>query len=154
MALIVSKLWSCMFFTQYFPLSSGPVLLKVPCYFCQCVQAQIPLDAQLGSGQPVPAYINFLHTALLRQQYANQFPESVTWFYLQFSPPASAKDSQHFSLLATAWIIHLQILTLNQRLVTVLPSRSSAPLAIPPTSASIRPASTSSSVTVTPTPSC
>ena len=100
-----------------------------------CVQAQIPLDAQLGSGQPVPASINFLHTALLRQHYANHFPESLTWSYLQFSPPASAKDRQHSSLLAAAWIIHLQLLILNQRPATVLPSRSSTPLAIPPTSA-------------------
>ena len=142
-----------MFFTQYFQLSSGPVPLTIPCYFCQCVQAQILLDAQLGSGQPVPASINFLHTALLRQHYANHFPESLTWSYLQFSPPASAKDRQHFSLLAAAWIIHLQLLTLNQRLATVLPSRSSAPLAIPPASAPVRTASTSSSVTITPAPS-
>ena len=145
-----------MFFTQYFPISSGPVSLTIPCYFCQCVQAQIPLDAQLGAGQPVPASINFLHTALLRQHYANHFPESLTWSYLQFSPPASAKDRQHFSffsLLAAAWIIHLQLLTLNQRLATVLPSRSSAPLAIPPASAPVRTTSTSSSVTITPAPS-
>ena len=134
-----------MFFTQYFPLSSGHVPLTIPCYFCQCVQAQIPLDAQLGSGQPVPASINFLHTALLRQHYANHFRESLTWSYLQFSPPASAKDRQHFSLLAAAWIILLQLLTLNQRLATVLPSRSSAPLAIRPASAPVRTASTSSS---------
>ena len=142
-----------MFFTHYFPVSSGPVPLTIPCYFCQCVQAQIPLDAQLGSGQPVPASINFLHTALLRQHYANHFPESLTWSCLQFSPPASAKDRQHFSLLAAAWIIHLQLLTLNQRLATVLPSRSSAALAIPPISAPARTASTSSSVTITPAPS-
>ena len=142
-----------MFFTQYFPLSSGPVPLTIPCYFCQSVQAQIPLDAQLGSGQPVPASINFPHTALLRQHYANHFPESLTWSYLQFSPPASAKDRQHFSLLAAAWIIHLQLLTLNQRLATVLPSRSSAPLAILPITAPARTASTSSSVTITPAPS-
>ena len=142
-----------MFFTQYFPLSSGPVPLTIPCYFCQCVQAKIPLDARLGSGQPVPASVNFLHTALLRQHYANHFPESLTWSYLQFSPPASAKDRQHFSLLAAAWIIHLQLLTLNQRLATVLPSRSSAPLAIPPIFAPARTASTSSSVTITPAPS-
>ena len=124
-----------MFFTQYFPLSSGPVPPTIPCYFRQCVQAQIPLDAQLGSGQPVPASINFLHTALLRQHYANHFPESLTWSFLQFSPLASATDRQQLSLLAGAWIIHLQLLTLNQRLATVLPSRSSAPLAIPPISA-------------------
>ena len=103
----------------------------------------------LGSGQPVPESINFLHTALLRQHYANHFPESLTWSYLQFSPPASPKDRQHF-LLAAAWTIHLQLLTLNQRLATVLPSRSSAPLAIPPISAPVRTASTSSSVTITP----
>ena len=121
-----------MFFTQYFPLSSGPLPLTIPCYFCQCVQAQIPLDAQLGSGQPVPASIIFLHTALLRRHYANHFPESLTWFSLQFSPPTSAKNRKHFSLLAAAWIIHLQLLTLNQRLATVLPSRSSTPLAIHP----------------------
>ena len=48
-----------MFFTQYFPLSSGPVPLTIPCYFCQCVQAQIPLDAQLGSGQLVPRPLIF-----------------------------------------------------------------------------------------------
>ena len=142
-----------MFFTQYFPLSSGPVPLTYPCYFCQCVQAQIPLNAQLGSGQPVPASNNFLHTALLRQHYANHLPESVTCSYLQLSPPASAKDRQHFSLLAAAWFIHLQLLTLNQRLATVLPSRSSAPLAIPHASALVRTASTSSSVTITPTSS-
>ena len=142
-----------MFFTQYFSLSSGPHPLTMPCYFCQCVQTQIPLDAQLGSGQPVPASINFLHTALLRQHYANHFPESLTWSYLQFSPPASAKGRQHFSLLAAAWIIHLQLLTLNQRLASVLPSRSSTPLAIPPASAPVRTASTSSSVTITPAPS-
>ena len=92
-----------MFLTQYFQI----------CYFCQCVQAQIPLDAQLGSGQPVHESNNFLHTTFLRQQYANHFPESLTWSYLQFSPPASAKDRQHFSVLAAAWIIHLQLLTLN-----------------------------------------
>ena len=142
-----------MFFTQYFPLSSGPVPLTIPCYFCQCVQAQIPLDAQLSSGQPVPASINFLHTALLRQHYANHFPEPLPWSYLQFSPSACAKDRQHFSLLAAAWIVHLKLLTLNQRLVTVLLSRSSAPLAIPPTSATVRTTSTSSSVTITPAPS-
>ena len=142
-----------MFFIQYFPLSSGPVPLTIPCYFCQCVQAQIPVDAQFGSGQLVPASNNFLHTALLRQHYANHFPESLTWSYLQFSPPASAKDRQHLSLLAAAWIIHLQLLTLNQRLATVLPSRSSTRFAIPPISAPIRTASTSSSVTLTPTPS-
>ena len=153
MALFVSKTWSCMFFTQYFPLSSGPVPLTIPCYFCQCVQAQIPLDAQLGSGQPVPASINFLHNAFLRQHYANHFPELLTWSYLQFSPPASAKDRQHFSLLAAAWIIHLQLLTLNQRLATVFPSRSSAPLAIPPAFAPVRTASAWSSVTITPAPS-
>ena len=142
-----------MFFIQYFPLSPGPVPLTIPCYFCQCVQAQIPLDSQLGSGQPVPASINFLHTALLRQHYANHFPESLTWSYLQFSPPASATDRQHFSLLAAAWVIHLQLLTLNQRLATVLLSRSSAPLAIPPSPAPALTASTSSSVTITPAPS-
>ena len=120
-----------MFFTQYFPLSSGPVPLTIPCYFCQCVEAQIPLDALLGSGQPVPASNNFFRTALLRQHYANHFSESLIWSYLQFSPPASAKDHQHFSFLAAAWIIHLQLLTLNQRLATNLPPRSSAPLAIP-----------------------
>ena len=48
-----------MFFTEYFPLSSGPVPLTILCYFCQCVQAQIPLDAQLGSGQPVPRPLIF-----------------------------------------------------------------------------------------------
>ena len=142
-----------MFFTQYFPLSSGHVPLTIPCYFCQCVQAQIPLDAQLGSGQPVPASNNFLHTALLRQQYANHFPESLTWSYLQFSPPTSAKDRQHFTLLAAAWIIHLKLLTLNQRLATFLQSHLSTPLAIPPISAHVRTASTSSSVTITPAPS-
>ena len=138
-----------MFFTQYFPLSSDPVPLTIPCYFCWCVQAQFPLDAQLGSGQPVPASINFFHTALLRQHYANHFPESLTWSYLQFSRPASAKNRQHLSLIAAAWLIHLQLLTLNQRLATVLPSRSSAPLAIPPTSAPVRVPLTSSSVTIT-----
>ena len=142
-----------MFFTQYFPLSSGPVPLTIPCYFCPCVQAQIPLDAQLGSGQPVPASINFLHTALLRKHYANHFSESLTWSYLQFKPPASAKDRQHFSLIAAAWLIHLQLLTLGQRLATVLPFHSSAPLAIPPNSAPVRTALTSSSVTITPAPS-
>ena len=100
-----------------------------------------------------PASINFLHNALLRQNYANHFPESLTWSYLQFSPPASAKDRQHFSLLATAWIIHFQLLTLNQRLATVFPSRSSTPFAIQPTFAPARTASTSSSGTITPTPS-
>ena len=154
MALFVSKTWSCRFFTQFFPLSSGPVRLTIPYYFCQCVQAQIPLDAQLGSGQPVPASIIFLHTTLLRQHYANHFAEPLTWSHLQFSPPASAKDCQHFSLIAAAWLIHLQLLTLNQRQATVLPSRSSVPLAIPPTSAPVRTASTSSSVTITPAPSC
>ena len=143
-----------MFFTEYFPLSSGPVPLTIPCYFCQCVQAQIPLVAQSGSGQPVPASLNFLHNALLRQPYANHFPESLTWSCLLFSPPTSAKDRQHFSLIATAWFIHFQLLTLNQRLATVLPCRSSAPLAIPPTSAPVRTASTSISVTTTPAPSC
>ena len=139
-----------MLFTQYFPLSSGPVPLTIPCYFCHCVQPPIPLDAQLGSGQPVPASNIFLHTALLRQHYANHFPESLTWSLLQFSPPVSAKDRQHFSLLAAGWIIHLPLSTLNQRLATVLPSRSSAPLTIPPASAPARTASTSSSVTITP----
>ena len=125
-------------FHTIFPLSSSPVPLTILYYFCQCVQVQIPLDSQLGSSQPVPASINFLNSALVRQHYANQFPESLTWSYLQFSPPASAKDRQHFSLLAAAWISHLQLLTLNQRLATVSPSRSSAPLAIPPTSANVR----------------
>ena len=142
-----------MFFTQYFPLSSGPVSLTIPCYFCQCVQAQSPLNAQLGSGQPVPASIDFLRTALLCQHYVNHFPESLTWSYFQFSPSASAKDRRHFSLIAAAWIIHLQFLTLNQRLTTVLLSRWSAPLAIPPISDPVRTASTSSSVIITPAPS-
>ena len=127
-----------MFFTQYFPLLSGPVPLTIPRFFWQCVQAQFPLDAQLDCGQPVPASINFLHTALLRQHYAYHFPESLTWSYLQFSPPTSAKDRHHFSLIAAAWLIHLQLLTLNQGLAIVLPSRSSAPFAIPLTSSPVR----------------
>ena len=142
-----------MFFAQYFPPLSGPVPLTIPCQFCQCVQAQVPLDAQLSSGQSVLASINFLQTALLRHHYANHFPESLTWSYLQFSPPASAKDCQRFPLLAAAWIIRLQLLTLNQRLANILPSRLPAPLAIMPASAPFRTAPTSSSVTVTPAPS-
>ena len=142
-----------MFFTQYSPLLCGPVPLTILCYFFQCVQAQIPRDAHLGSGQLVPASINFLHTALLRQHYAHHFPESFTWSFLHFSPPTSAKDCQHFSLLAAAWIIRLQLLTVNQRLATVLPFPSFAPLAIPLTFAPLCTTSTSSSVTITPDPS-
>ena len=143
-----------MFFTQYFPLSSGSVPLTLPCYFCQCAQAQIPLESVLGSGQPVPASINFLHTALLRQHYANHLPEVLTWSYLHITPPVSERDSQHFSLLAAAWIIHLQLLTVNQRLAPVLPQRRlSAASALQPITAPVRTVSTSSSVTLTPAPS-
>ena len=120
-----------MLFYQLFSTFSGPVPLTIPCYFCQCVQAQILLDSQLGSGQPVPASINFFHTAL-RQHYANHFLEALTWSYLQLCTTASAKGRQQFSLLVAAWIIHLQLLTSNQRLATVLPSRLPAALAIPP----------------------
>ena len=104
-------------------------------------------------GQLVPASNTFLHTTLLREHYAIHFPESLLWSYLQFSPPASAKHRQHFFLLAFAWIFHWQLLTLNQRLVTVVPSRLLAPLAIPPTSAPGRTPSTSTSLTITPAPS-
>ena len=100
-----------------------------------------------------PAYYNFLHTTFWRQHYANHFPESLTWSYLQFSPAASEKDRHHFTFLAAVWIIHLQLFTLNQRLATVLPSRLPVLLAIPPNSAHVPTVSTSSSTTITPPPS-
>ena len=81
------------------------------------------------------------------------FPESLVWSSLQFRTRASAEDRQHFSLLAAAWIIHLQLLTLNQCFTTVLLSRSFAPLAIPPNSVPVRSTLKSSFVTITPVPS-
>ena len=123
--------------------------LIIPCYFCQCVQAQIQLNAQFGSDQSVLASINFLHTALLQQHYANHFRESLTWSCSQFRTPASAKSFQHSSLLAASWIIYLQLLTWNQRRTTVLPSLSPALVAILLALATVRTTSTSSSVTIT-----
>ena len=86
-------------------------------------------------GQPVHGSNIFLHTALLRQHQANHFSESLTWSYLQFRTPTSATTRQHFSLLDASRIINLQLLTVNQRLASISPSRLPAPLAIPPTSA-------------------
>ena len=143
-----------MFFRQYFPLSVASVPLTIPCYICQCVQAQIPLDNQLCSGQPVPALFNFFHIALLHLQYANRFPESLTCSYLQFGPGVFARYRQYFSLIADAWIGQLHFLTLNYRLATALPSHSSAALALVPTSAPVHTASTSTYVPITPSPSC
>ena len=147
------KKWFFIIFMQYFPLSSGPVPLTIPCYFCQCSQAQIPLGTQLGSGQAVPASICFLHTSLRRQHYANHFPESPNWSHLQLRTPAFSKCRRHFPLLAAAWFKQLQLLTQNQRLASVLPSHSPAPLAILLTSAPVRTVLISSSVTTTPAPS-
>ena len=143
-----------MFFTQNFLLSVGPVLLTIPCCFYQCVQEQIPFNSQLGAGQPVPASINFLHTALFRQYYANHFPESPTWSYMQIPTPVSAQHRQYFSLLAAASFAYLQLLTINQRLAPGLPTRpSSAAIGIPKSRTPVRTASASSSVTVTPSQS-
>ena len=155
-----------MFFTQHFPLSTGVIPLTIPCYFCQCTQAQVPIEFVLGFGPPVPASISFIHTALLRQHYANHLPELLTWSYLHVRTPASTvTDRQHFPLLAAAWIVHLQLLTVNQRIAPVLPQRrlsaSSSTLSLPapertvqsrfrPLAAPVRTASTSSSVTITP----
>ena len=120
-----------MFFTQIYPLSSGSVPLPIPCYFLQRAQAQFSIDSQLGSGQPVPASISFLR---FRQHYANHFPESLTWSYLQFCTPTFATHRQHFSFfLTSAWIIFLQLSTLTKRLATVLLPCSPAPLENPPT---------------------
>ena len=131
-----------------------PAPFTIPCYFCQCVQAQILFDSQLSAGQPVPASINFLHTALLRQHYPNHFPESPKWSFMQIPTPVSAQGRQHFSLSAAAWIVHLQLLTLNQRPAPVLPTRrSSAAIVIPTSRTPVRTASTSSSVRVKTSPS-
>ena len=142
-----------MHFTQYFPLSTGPILLSISCYFCQCTQAQIPFDCMLGAGLPVLpvlASIRFRHTAHLQQHYANHLPDVLIWAYLSLSTPTSARDRQHFSLLSAAWIIHLQLLTVNERLAPFLPQcRSSHQLAKVP----VRNSSTSTSTTVTPAPS-
>ena len=143
-------MWSWSFFIQSSLFSSGPVPLTIPCYFCHCIQYQIPLDAQLGCSQPVPASTKCLHTTLLRRHYANHFLDSLIWSYLQTYITVSPKNRPHFSSLTAAWIIHWQLLTLNQRLATVLSSRLPAPLAIPPTSAPVRNASASTSVTSTP----
>ena len=153
MALSFLKRWSCTLFTRNFPLSSGPVPLNIPSYVFHRVKAQISLDSLLASDQPVHASNIFLHNTLLRQHYVNHFPESLTCSYLQFRTSNSAKDCQNYFSLAAAWIIDLQLSTLNQRLATVLPSRSTVPFAIQQRSAPLRTASTSSSVKVTPAPS-
>ena len=85
--------------------SHNPVLLLSKCSSTNSARCSVRFRSTC------PASINFLHTALLSQHYANHFPEPLTWSYLQFSPAAFAKDRQHFSLLAVAWIIHLQLLT-------------------------------------------
>ena len=97
-----------------------------------------------------PASISFPHNAFLWQHYANHSPKSLIRSFLQFHTSTSAKYRQYFSCLVAAWIIHLQSLTANQRLATVLPCRSPAPLAFQPTSGPFRTTSTSNSVTITP----
>ena len=62
-------------FLTIFSASSGPVPLTFPCYFRQCVQAQIQLDTYWGSGQPVRVSISFLYTTLFRQHHTNHFPD-------------------------------------------------------------------------------
>ena len=109
-----------MLFTQYFPLSTGPVLLSLPCDFCHCTQAQIPFDCILAGGLPVPASNQFLHTAL-RLHYANHLPEIYTWSYLYLFSTVFAWDRQHFPIISAAWIIHLQLSTPNQCLAPLLP---------------------------------
>ena len=145
-ALLVPKKRFLIFSTQTDSFSSGLVQLTIPCYFCQCVQARIALDSKPGFGQPFPASIMFLQTALLRQHYATHFPEPLTWSCLQFRISTPAKNRRLFSFLAVAWMIHLQLLTLNQRLTTVLRSCLPTPLAIPPSSAPVLITLTSNSV--------
>ena len=91
-----------------------PVLLLSVCSSTNSARGSFRFRSTL------PASINRLHTALFRQNYAKHFPESLTWSYLQFRTSASMKDRQPSSLLAAAWIIHLQLMTLNQRLAAVL----------------------------------
>ena len=95
-----------MFFTQYFPFPSGSVPFTIPCYFCHCVQAQIPLFSQLGSDQPVPGSIDFSHTALFRQNHATHFVEPLNWSYLQFCTLTSAKKLPTI-LVISRWLDHL-----------------------------------------------
>ena len=129
-------------------MNSGPFVVALPCYFCQCPRAKFPYSCILGYGRPVPSSLHLLHSVLLNQHYQSHLLRTSTWSYLTKTNNSSVHDALTFYLLGNLWFLYLELYVPNNPdILTAQPIASTPRLsALPSTSATV---ATSSSSTVT-----